>query len=89
MFSHLNSIMSVGLHSDMIPIDIMVKYSPPMIALHYKMQNQSEDYLHQIPINVKPTASAQAIYEELLVEHFAYIGPKTMRKPQVTCSTGS
>ena len=73
----------------MIPIDIMAKYTPPTLALHYKMQNQSEDYLHQIPVNVTPNATAQEIYDTLLVEHYAYIGPKTMRPPQVTCSTGS
>jgi hypothetical protein len=61
----------------------MAKYDPPMLALHYRVQNHEEDYLHQIPVDIKQGATANQLYEELIVSHKAYIGPKTMRKAQV------
>ena len=64
-------------------LDIIASFSPPVLAIHYRKPNSTEDVVHKIPLTIKPTHTSQILYDELLIKHGNFMGPKMINSSQV------
>jgi len=68
---------------DLIPIHLLVKFRPPIIALHYRLKNEpNKEYVHDMPVECDNNNPEDA-YQQLLVTEKPYIDDRTLSKPQV------
>lgn len=72
--------------NDLVPLNLCVKYKPPSIALHYKLNsNPEKKYIHVIKVAhlLKQHGEANEMYEKLLLKEPAYLNPKVISRKQI------
>lgn len=66
------------------PINIALRYNPPMLIYHYYLGSQKElEFAHQVNLLLQQNATASQIVDELLVAEPIYFNPNLIPKEQV------
>ena len=69
-----------------VPVQLMLKYSPPKMTIVYHFEQKSnEQYFHEIPIdrNMLTSQSAEDIVSHLYVTESYYFNPKQVKRAQL------
>jgi hypothetical protein len=69
---------------DVHPINIALRYNPPMLIYHYYLGTQKElEFAHQVNLLLQQTATSSQIVDELLVAEPVYFNPNIIPREQV------